>query len=238
MIKEAIQYLVSLKDNKTYDINGETYSDRELFRIAPHIDRPSKISVSGLDSIVKLVKAELARVKAGPVFIRVDDARKVSVFTALDAVMGRNSLYEASCDVPGFRDGFREYKKAVIELRSRFAPGDGVNYLLDLISRISKENGVTTEDNGVSQTVEARQGVSLKTKVQVKPRVPLCPFRTFLEVQQPESEFLLRLDNDGNVGLFEADGGMWAMEAKKRIGAYFEEALSDEIHNGVVVVML
>lgn len=237
MIKEALQYLVSLKDNKTYDLNGETYSDRELFRIAPHIDRPSKISVSGLDSIVKLVKTELSRVKAGPVFIRVDDARKVSVFTALDGVMGRNSLYEASCDVPGFRDGFREYEKAVIELRSRFAPGDGVNYLLDLISRISKENGVTTEDNGVSQTVEARQGVSLKAKVQVKPRVLLRPFRTFLEVEQPESEFLLRLDDDGNVGLFEADGGMWALEAKNRIAAYFDAALAEEINHGFVVVM-
>ena len=28
-------------------------------------------------------------------------------------------------------------------------------------------------------------------------------------MEQPESEFLLRLDDDGNVGLFEADGGMW-----------------------------
>lgn len=30
MLKEAIQYLVSLKDNKIYEINGETYSDRDL----------------------------------------------------------------------------------------------------------------------------------------------------------------------------------------------------------------
>ena len=55
---------------------------------------------------------------------------------------------------------------------------------------------VTTRDNGVSQEVEARQGVSLKALVQVKPRVALRPFRTFLEVEQPVSEFLLRLDDD------------------------------------------
>ena len=36
-------------------------------------------------------------------------------------------------------------------------PGEGVDYLLDLLSRINKENGVTTRDNGVSQEVEARQ---------------------------------------------------------------------------------
>ena len=59
MLKEFAQYLVSLKENKTYDIHGDTYSDRDLVRIEPHIDRPTSISVSGLDSIVKLVRNEM-----------------------------------------------------------------------------------------------------------------------------------------------------------------------------------
>lgn len=238
MLKEAIQYLVSLKDNKTYTIHGDTYSDRELFRIEPHVDRPLRIGVTGLDSIVKLVRNELDMFDNLPLFIRVDGARKVSVFSTYDNTMSRDSLYEATCDVPGFREGFREYEKAIIELRSRFVPGKGVDYLLDLLSRISKENGVTTHDNGVSQEVEARQGISLKQMVQVKPRVVLRPYRTFLEVEQPESEFLLRLDDDGNVGLFEADGGVWELEAKRRICAFFEEALKPEIDGGHVVVMM
>lgn len=140
--------------------------------------------------------------------------------------------------MPGFRDGFREYEKAIIELRSRFFPGEGVNYLLDLLSRMSKENGVTTMDNGVSQEVEARQGISLKTMIAVRPRVSLRPYRTFLEIEQPESEFLLRLDDEGNVGLFEADGGMWELEAKRNICAFFEEALKPEIDGRKVVVMM
>lgn len=238
MLKEFVQYLVSLKDNKTYDIHGDTYSDRELVRVAPHIDRPARISVSSLDSIVQLVCHELDMFTNLPVFIRAEDARAVSVFTTYDDVMARDNLYRAECDVPGFRDGFREYEQAIIELRSRFAPGSGVDYLLDLLSRISKDNGVTTSDNGVSQTVEARQGVSLRTMVAVKPRVALRPYRTFLEVEQPESEFLLRLDDNGNVGLFEADGGMWRQTAKASILAYFEARLSDEIKAGKVVVMM
>lgn len=238
MLKEAIQYLVSLKDNKTYTIDGETYSDHKLHRIPPVIDRPSCISVSGLDSVVKLVRNELDMFGNLPLFIRVDGARKVSVFTTYDEYMKRDDLYTATCDVPDFREGFREYEQAIIELRSKFAPGEGVDYLLDLLSRISKDNGVTTRDNGVSQEVEARQGVSLKAIVSVKPRVSLRPFRTFLEVEQPESEFLLRLDEDGRVGLFEADGGMWKMTAKDRICAYFAETLKEEIAAGQVVVMM
>ena len=206
MLKEFAQYLVSLKDNKTYNIHGDTYSDHDLVRIKPHIDRPANLSVSGLDSIVKLVR--------------------------------NASLYTAKCDVPGFRDGFREYEQAIIELRSKFSPGPGVDYLLDLLSRMSKDSGVTTRDNGVSQEVEARQGVSLKALVQVKPRVALRPFRTFLEVEQPVSEFLLRLDDDGNVGLFEADGGMWQQTAKASIAAYFEDKLAQEVKDGKIVVMM
>lgn len=238
MLKEAIQYLVSLNDNKTYNINGDTYSDRDLVRIPPHIDRPSGISVTGLDSIVKLVRNELDMFDNLPLFIRVDGARKVSVFSTYDDTMVRDSLYEATCDVPGFRDGFRNYEEAIIELRSRYSPGEGMEYLLDLLSSISKENGVTTRDNGVSQEVEARQGISLKTMVKIRPRVSLRPYRTFLEVEQPESEFLLRLDDEGNVGLFEADGGMWQVEAKRNICAFFEEALKPEIDGGKVVVMM
>ena len=238
MLKEFAQYLQSLKDNKIYTINGETYSDHDLVRIKPHVDHPGCLRVTGLDSIVKLIRNELEMLEALPVYIRVDGAKGVSVFTSYDAYMDRDSLYSASCDVPGFREGFREPEQAIIELRSKFVPDEDVNYLLDLLSRINKENGVTTRDNGVSQEVEARSGISLKQMVQVKPRVTLCPYRTFLEVNQPESEFILRLDEYGNVGLFEADGGMWEMEAKRRISAYFEENLAAEIEAGKVVVMM
>lgn len=93
MLKEFAQYLVSLKDNKTYNIHGDTYSDHDLVRIKPHIDRPANLSVSGLDSIVKLVRNELDMFENLPVFIRVDDARTVSVFTTYDDVMCRDSLY-------------------------------------------------------------------------------------------------------------------------------------------------
>lgn len=238
MLKEFAQYLVALKENKTYEIYGDTYSDNELHRVAPHVPRPERIHVTGLDSIVKLVRNELDMFDALPLFIRVDEARRVSVFTTYDDEMERDDLYTAFCDVPEFKEGFREYETAIIQLRSKFAPSEGVDYLLDLISRISKQNGVTTEDNGVSQTVTARQGVSLKAQVLVRPRVLLRPFRTFLEVEQPESEFLLRLDGEGNVGLFEADGGMWELEAKARICKFFETMLEKEIEAGKVVVMM
>lgn len=238
MLKEAIEYLVSLKENKTYNINGDTYSDKSLIRIASDVPRPERLNVTGLQSIVALINAELKKARATPIFIRVDGPTEVSVFTTYDDQMQRDFLYRAVCDVPGVKLGYMDYASFIIALRSKFIPNDDVSYLLDLLSRINKENGVTTSDNGITQTVEARSGVSLKQTVTIKPRVTLAPYRTFLEVEQPESEFILRLNDDGDIGLFEADGGMWKLAAKKSIADYFARALQTDIENGFVVVMM
>lgn len=122
-------------------------------------------------------------------------------------------------------------------LRSLFIPNEGTAYLLDLLRRMTNENSVSSTDNGVTQTVDARQGVALSAKVEVKPRVLLRPFRTFLEVEQPESEFLLRVDAEKGIGLFEADGGIWKLEAKQNIAEYFAKAMGDLIESSKVVVM-
>ena len=236
MFAKMIDKIVSLRETKTFDISGQTYADRELYRIPPHVDRPDTIFVSSLDSIVKLIRTELDKVGT-TVFVHAQKYNLVEVMTTYLDDFSRNRLYRAQADVPDFRPGWREHEDALIELRSLFVPNEGTAYLLDLLSRMSDESRVTTTDNGVTQQVEAKQGVALNALVDVKPRVQLQPFRTFLEVAQPESEFLLRVDASRGIGFFEADGGVWKLEAKQNIAQYFEEKLAPEIAAGKVVVM-
>ena len=240
MIKEALQYLVSLKGNKTYEIHGDIYSDRELVRVEPHVDRPEPLTVTGLDSLAQLIRHEADLVDAQPIFVRVDGPRSVTAFSSWDDTMTRDQLYKAECDAPAFQTGWMDHEEAVIKLRSMFETDEDsdLNYVLDLLSRISRESSVSSSDNGVTQTVEARQGVALSQRVAVRPRVALRPYRTFLEVLQPKSEFLLRLDGEGRVGLLEADGGMWRMDAKKGIAWYLEDKLKELVEAGRVVVMM
>lgn len=241
MLKEFASYLVSLGKGQeivTKEINGEVYTTASLNRIAPHVDRPKMITVNGLDSLAKLVHHELDMVENLPVYIRVAGPRNVEVFTSLDSYMARDSLYEAKCDAPNIEGGWMTQEEAIIKLRSAYIPNAGTEYLLDLLSRVCKDGSVNSEDNGVSQSVTARKGIALKQIEAVRSRIPLQPYRTFTEVKQPESEFILRLDANGRVGLIEADGGAWKMEAKANIAAYFETALSEEIKSGAVVVMM
>jgi hypothetical protein len=49
---------------------------------------------------------------------------------------------------------------------------------------------------------------------------------TFREVEQPESPFVLRFNEDGNAALFTGDGSKWKLEAVSAIRKYLEEALA------------
>ena len=126
----------------------------------------------------------------------------------------------------------------MIELRSKYQHTDDIDYLLKLLSSMTLENSVKSDDNGLNQQVTVRKGIALTENVPIKPIVKLKPYRTFYEVEQPESEFLLRIRDAGHVGLFEADGGMWKMTARYTIKSYLQEALKEEINDGIVIVTL
>lgn len=236
MLAKLIDKIVTLKETKTFEIGGQTYADAPLTRIPPHVDRPDCVQVSGLDGVCKLIRTELAKIDT-VVMVQAKAHNAVEVMTTYLPDFSRNILYCAKADAPGLRTGFRSREAALIELRSLFIPNEGTAYLLDLLARMTDENSVTSRDNGVTQTVEAKQGVSLNCMVEVKPRVQLRPFRTFLEVEQPESEFLIRVDAEEGIGFFEADGGIWKLEAKRNIAEYFNTNLADLIEAGKVVVM-
>jgi len=243
MLKEFIEHIQETALPLIREVGGSVFavtSNGEISEIRPTIDHPDTLRLNSLESLVKLVRTEAVPYES-PLYITIPDhltVRCFGQFRIADRCFRQVYYRVVATDVPGFQDGFREHEKAIIELRSKFATGKDSEYLLDLLSHISKESAVKTNDNGVSQTVEARRGASLMTTVAVKPRVSLRPYRTFQEVEQPESEFLLRLDGDGNVGLFEADGGMWKLKARQTIKAFLEEQLAKEITGGDVVAAL
>lgn len=237
MLRDFVEKLVELAAPTTYEIDDHTYSSEALRRIDPPKYKPEPISVTGLDSICKLVKNE-AKAVGRKIFIRIAAYNQVSVFSTYDDQYERAYLYRCEADTPRVSvDRYMPYEKAVIELRSLYIPNEGSEYLLNLLGSISSESKVTSSDNGVTQTVEAKSGISLLQNVQVKPRVNLRPFRTFIEVDQPESEFLLRISGNGEIGLYEADGGVWKLEATRNVAAYFEKELKDLIDSGDVVVI-
>ncbi len=237
MLKEAIEKIVSLAAPTTFEVDGKTFSSQELVEVRPREYHTERIAVTGLDSVCKLVRNEADQI-GRKIFIRVADYATVSVFSTYDNKYRREALYRCDADTPNISFGaFMDHQEAIIQLQSLYIPNEDTKYLLKLLSSISQESNVTSKDNGVTQVVEAKTGIALKQNVEVKPIVNLQPFRTFLEVEQPESSFLLRVNEGGMVALIPADGGVWKLEATRNIAAYFEDKLKDMIEAGTVVVI-
>ena len=93
------------------------------------------------------------------------------------------------------------------------------------------ESGTVAEygDDGISQKATVKTGIASKSDAIVPNPVKLRPYRTFVEVEQPVSDFVFRVQDNGrgiSCAIFEADGGAWKNAAMKNIKNYLEFELS------------
>lgn len=210
--------------------------------LEPITYHPNNLHVYSLDALVQLVKTEaVPNYPDAPIYLSVVTATGVDCYTQPDKAdkMIRRSLYTAEArDVPGFRNRDWTFEEAMIGLRAQFQPTEDIAYMLDLLSHMSVDQNVQSDDNGVTQTVQVKQGVSFVANETVRPIVTLAPYRTFQEVDQPASQFVFRVDNKRNVMLAEADGGMWKLAARRTVKQYLCDELAAEIAAGRVIVTL
>jgi hypothetical protein len=115
-----------------------------------------------------------------------------------------------------------------------FVRTDELDDVLRLVGTLKAGRVTTYEDDGVTQQVNAAAGVTRATHVEVPNPVSLCPWRTFVEIEQPPSDFILRLrGGDENqkpqIGLYEVIGGGWKLAAMTAIAAHLREIMEGEI---------
>jgi hypothetical protein len=233
MIRAALEYLRSFKDTEIIEHNGFKYANQRLTQLPE--DEPVTFNTKTLASLGDLITKE--NYAFNDLIIHVDSPTKVNVYTSFRGHLDRFYLYSAQAELPRITlDTFLDVEQMNIMLKSTFAPTDSMDKLIALLGNIQEEEVQTTTDDGISQKVVAKTGIATVSKVTVNPIVKLAPYRTFIEVAQPESEFLLRLQKGPKVALFEADGGAWKLQARKNIKAYFEEALKELIETGKVIV--
>lgn len=243
MLQKFIEHIQKTARPLIETVGGSTFritSDGDVKEILPTIFHPDTLPLNSLDALIKMVKTEASEQDA-PLYITIPDHMTVRCFGQPDAAerYHRQFYYEANAtDVPGWAEkntlGFEE---AQIALRTRFQETPDTLYAMKLVSDISLGAKVIYNDNGIATTITTQKGVALQTNEQIRPLVKLRPYRTFQEVEQPESIFLIRVSDRG-ISFIEADGGMWKLAARETIKAFLEERLSQEVTEGSVIIAL
>jgi hypothetical protein len=181
------------------------------------------LGVTTLAALCEYLKANRDALALTDLVVHVASPSKVHVLGKLaDRTRVRETFTIATAAdyTDGFLNKFWSLEEFLIALQVRFADSDDRQKLLRLLSSVKSEDVKTALDNGMTQVVEARNGVALVANHEVPNPVSLSPYRTFREVTQPESLFVLRLRSGANLpesALFSADGGIWQLTAIQRV---------------------
>lgn len=242
MIKEAMQFLTKLKEEamepKVVEINGRTYCDKTLIRYDEE-NMARAIEASTLTAMVDYIKNCKEELRENMI-IHVTDPRTVKLYSGLTKERKREYLFQSSAIVPKFHfDEWYDQERFLIELQANFEVNEDLEAILKVSGNVEAKTTANYGDDGVTQKTTIKQGIASKADVLVPNPVTLIPHRTFLEVTQPESQFVFRIKDSGGQPAFkivEAEGGLWRNAAMQSIKGYFEKQLANMKTGNITII--
>jgi hypothetical protein len=228
MIKAAIEKILSLGGSKAELINGRTYSNgpRGITTLKP--PKAESLIINTLTGIVDFGVLDEAMIHiVSPTQVNIIDK-----FLDSEGWKTRSTYLLALHKSPVFRFGqWFNVEDFIINLQAMFVQDENTAAILKVVGNIKEEAVSRYTDDGVTQAVTAKHGISRAEVVPVPNPVTLHPYRTFREIEQPASTFVLRMKG-GRGGqplcaLFEADGRMWQLEAIQSIKFWLQDKIKD-----------
>lgn len=229
-LKELVQYGNELAAPNFEDYGVIHYSDKKMYAL-DYCQRAAAIEMSTLTGLVDYIKGQIDE-STDKMLVHVVSPTEVKLVSALDGDRKRETLVYVKAQIPEFAYGrYMDNETFLIALQSKFIPNEDRALLLRFAGTV--ENGTVSQykDDGVTQKATIRTGIASKGEAEVPNPVQLCPFRTFMEVTQPESSFVFRMrQNEGRgveCAIFEADGGAWKNAAMKNVKEYLQFELAE-----------
>jgi hypothetical protein len=229
---QAIQESVQANELLVSDAG---YTTRPLY--LPPIEPTVKpLTIHTLSGLVDYLKSDKDGIRDSASIHVVNPMRVEVIGSPQGRHKSRETYVVCDCsDIVGSGFTFRQFQTTeqfIINLQSQFLPSEMRDRILQVVGNIKEESVRQTNDDGVTQTVVAKAGIARVENVTVPSPVILKPYRTFREVEQPESSFVLRLQPGRNgdmpqCALFEADGKQWKLSAIDNIAQWLSGLLED-----------
>jgi len=220
MLKALLDRVLELAEIKTYQVGDISYTkEKTLRRIKPpKHTRPDTLILNNLSGLVDYVE----RIDEEDLFFAVISPIEVSLSSTVNPDNDNIQFEYASAklQVNNFKFGtWFDLETFIINMMSLFEQTKERDALIGMMANIANEHVVQNTDDKFSQTLQVKTGLTTKANEKIENPITLKPFRTFREIVQPESEFILRYQNRNGIeaALFEGDGGCWKLDAILRI---------------------
>ena len=231
MIRDAIEKILEMAKPATIKVNGRDYwPDRKL--IGP--PTAPTIGLKSLDALADYIRIQPEGLPTGA-FLIVEDELWVTLNQPIEKEFQIRAVVASvtmgnEVDTNTIRPGrWTPIEDFIIKLQAQFTETPDKARVLKLLGSVTAEATKTDKDDGVTQKVVVKEGIALVGEQEIINPVVLAPYRTFREIEQPGSPFILRLCGTSNkeVALFEADGGAWRTTARKLIAKWLEAETED-----------
>ena len=241
-LKQAFEYIAALKEEslepKTIEINGDTYCEKSLKRYHS-FPTSTELRVNTLTAVVDYIKGKTEELQK-TMILHVVSPTQVRLCSGLIDERIREGLLRADAIVNEFVfDNYYSQERFLIELQANFLETYDLRTIMQVAGNIKTGTTANYSDDGISQKTTVKMGVELNDVIVPNP-VKLRPYRTFAEIEQPESAYVFRI-NDTDKGpqfkLVEADGGLWKNATMRKIKEYLEFELSDLLEECHITIL-
>ncbi len=247
MIAKAMDWIKEHSAPTITEIDGSRWSDRELEKIE-NVRRMDAVNFYTLTSLTDYLKSEVDVPNSfiEHIFINVISPSKISVYSEANSLnyYRRTEIANVSAMLPAVKIGqWVDQTEFCIMMRANFID-NGLYEMEDEVARFDTDRDALIrvasnivsgtiaqyEDTGISQKATLKTGIQESEDKLLPDKVILRPYRTFMEVEQPKSEFIFRAQDDKfngvQLSLHEADGGRWKQDAMASIKNYLLEQLA------------
>lgn len=241
-LKEALQYITKPKEDsmepRVLEIGGDTYCNKDLVRYH-RFPMANRLGVNTLTALVDYIKGKPEELRESMI-LHVMSPVEVRLYSGLIDERTREELMKAQAIVNEFRfDEYYDQERFLIELQANFLETPDLLTIMQVAGNIKSGTTANYSDDGVSQKTTVKMGVELNDVIVPNP-VALRPYRTFSEIEQPESRYVFRIkdtDHGPYFKLVEADGGLWKYGTMQKIKEYLEYELSEELEKHHITVI-
>ena len=243
LTREFLEKVEEMVQPQTLTEGIRTFVDKPMHMLVDEIAADTPLHTNSLSSVADYIKSNAdfdALASDGRKIIHVEDEKTVWLYTEMNSFKKRSALLLASAWVSSFPFGqWLSLENFIISVQANFVADEHRDELLSFVATVKQDTGVEQQDDGVTQKVTTRSGVSLSRTSKVPNPITLRPFRTFSEVEQPESAFVFRIKAEEGCGvkaaLFAADGDAWRHDAILKIRDYFQTHVIAEDDSVIVL---